>query len=54
VTDLNNNAEGLGPTFNIFPGPAGGIVPAAPAFVVFHPSQYLRPFDADDKDHDRD
>jgi hypothetical protein len=54
VTDLNNNAEGLGPTFNIFPGPAGGIVPAAPAFVEFHPSQYLRPFDADDKDHDRD
>ena len=40
--------------FNIFPGPAGGIVPAAPAFVEFHPHQYLRPFDADDKDHDRD
>jgi len=27
---------------------------AAPAFVEFHPGQYLRPFDAEDKDRDND
>lgn len=54
VTDLNNAAEALGPGFNIFAAPGGGIVPVAPAFVEFHPSQYLRPFDANDKDKDRD
>ena len=54
VTDLNNEAEALGSSFNIFPNPAGMIVPVAPAFVEFHPSQYLRPFDAEDKDHDKD
>jgi pimeloyl-ACP methyl ester carboxylesterase len=54
VTDLNNAAEALGPSFNIFLAPGGGIVPVAPAFVEFHPNQYLRPFDADDKDRDDD
>jgi len=54
VTDLNNEAEAVGSSFNIFPNPAGMIVPVAPAFVEFHPSQYLRPFDAEDKDHDKD
>jgi hypothetical protein len=54
VTDLNNNAEGLGPSFNIFGSPTGGIVPVAPAFVKFAPNQYLRPFDAGDKDQDKD
>lgn len=54
VTDLNNTAEGLGPSFNIFSAPGGGIVPVAPAFVKFEPTQYLRPFDAEDKDHDKD
>jgi hypothetical protein len=32
----------------------GGMVPVAPAFVEFHPNQYLRPFDAGDKDRDDD
>jgi pimeloyl-ACP methyl ester carboxylesterase len=54
VMDLNNNAEGLGPSFNIFFAPSGAIVPVAPAFVKFEPTQYLRPFDADDKDRDDD
>ena len=54
VTDLNNEAEALGSSFNIFANSAGMIVPVAPAFVEFHPSQYLRPFDAEDKDHDKD
>lgn len=54
VTDLNNAAEALGPRLNIFAAPGGGIVPVAPAFVEFHPNQYLRPFDADDKDRDND
>lgn len=54
VTGLNNTAEALGPNFNIFAAPGGGIVPVAPAFVEFHPSQYLRPFDAGDEDRDKD
>jgi len=54
VTDLNNNAAGLGPSFNIFPNLAGMIVPVAPAFIKFEPTQYLRPFDADDTDKDDD
>jgi hypothetical protein len=54
VTDLNNEAEALGSSFNIFANPAGMIVPVAPAFVEFHPGRYLRPFDAEDKDHDKD
>jgi len=54
VTDLNNNAAGLGPSFNIFPNLARMIVPVAPAFIKFEPTQYLRPFDADDTDKDDD
>jgi pimeloyl-ACP methyl ester carboxylesterase len=54
VTDLNNAAEALGPSFNIFAAPSGGIVPVAPAFVKFDPTRYLRPFDAEDKDRDDD
>jgi len=54
VTDLNSNAERLGPSFNIFSAPSGAIVPVAPAFVKFEPTRYLRPFDADDKDRDND
>jgi pimeloyl-ACP methyl ester carboxylesterase len=54
ITDLNNAAEALGPSFNIFAAPGGGIVPVAPVFVEFHPNQYLRPFDADDKGRDDD
>ena len=54
VTDLNNAAEALGPSFNIFAAPGGGVVPVAPAFIEFHPGRYLRPFDADDRDRDDD
>jgi len=54
VTDLNNAAEAVGPSFNIFPNPAGILVPVAPAFLKFDPAQYLRPFDADDRDRDND
>jgi len=54
VTNLNNNAQALGPSFNIFPNPGGMIVPVAPAFIKFEPAQYLRPFDADDRDRDND
>jgi len=54
VTNLNNEAESLGSSFNIFAAPGGGIVPVAPAFVETHPRQYLRPFDAGDKDRDKD
>jgi pimeloyl-ACP methyl ester carboxylesterase len=58
VTDLNNNATALGPNFNIFPNPLsnppGRLVVTPPAFIEFHPSQYLRPFDAGDKDQDKD
>ena len=43
ATNLNQIATGLGP-FNIVP----------PAFVEFEPSRYLRPFDAEDEDCDRD
>jgi len=53
-TDLNSNADALGPFFNIFPNPAGILVPVAPAFIKFEPTQYLRPFDADDSDRDND
>jgi hypothetical protein len=53
-TDFNSNADALGPFFNIFPNPAGILVPVAPAFIKFEPTQYLRPFDADDSDRDND
>jgi hypothetical protein len=54
VTSLDNNAETLGPSFNIFPNAAGMIVPVAPAFIKFEPTQYLRPFDGNDKDRGND
>lgn len=41
---LNSEAAALGPGANIFSA-SGRVVPTAPAFVRFHPSQYLRPFD---------
>jgi len=53
-TDLNSNADALGPFFNIFPNPAGILVPVAPAFIKFEPTQYLRTFNADDSDRDND
>jgi len=45
ATDLNNAAAALGPAFNIF-GTAQGVFPTPPAYIEFHPSPYLRPFDA--------
>jgi pimeloyl-ACP methyl ester carboxylesterase len=51
-SDLNNAATALGPTFNIF-GTPQGIVPVPPAFIEFHPTRYLRPFDAPTEDCDR-
>src|SRR5277367_5834589 len=44
-TDLNNAANALGPAFNVFAG-AQGVVATPPAFIEFHPSPYLRTFDA--------
>jgi hypothetical protein len=50
--DLNQNALAMGPGVNIVfvPVPTQPgmfiVVPAAPAFFDFSPSQYLRPFDA--------
>jgi pimeloyl-ACP methyl ester carboxylesterase len=41
---LNNAATALGPNFNVFLS-ANGASPTAPAFVPFHPSVFLRPFD---------
>jgi hypothetical protein len=40
----NKEASALGPEFNIFVV-GGKVVPQAPAFFGFEPSQYLRPFD---------
>jgi pimeloyl-ACP methyl ester carboxylesterase len=40
----NREASALGPQFNIFLV-GGNVVPQAPAFFGFEPSQYLRPFD---------
>jgi pimeloyl-ACP methyl ester carboxylesterase len=45
VNELNAAAAALGPDFNIFETSAG-IVATPPAFIEFHPSPYLRPFDA--------
>jgi pimeloyl-ACP methyl ester carboxylesterase len=44
ASDLNNAAAALGPAFN---------VPVPPAYIEFHPSRYLRPFDAPMEDCDR-
>lgn len=62
ASDLNNAAAALGPAFNVFillspPGvvspPPPSVVPAPPAYIEFHPSQYLRPFDAPVEDCNR-
>ncbi len=45
VTDLNNEAAALGSTFNVI-SDNGTVVPAAPAFDLFHPLQFLRIYDA--------
>ena len=49
--NLNNAATALGLALNIYAVPNGTpsptIVPTPPAFVDFHPSPYLRPFDAE-------
>jgi hypothetical protein len=37
-------AAALGPTLNVFSS-GSTRVPTAPAFLTFHPTQYLRPFD---------
>ena len=42
---LNAEAESLGPGLNIF-AVQGQVIPTSPAFVDFHPKQFLRPFDA--------
>jgi len=44
ASDLNNAAAALGPAFN---------VPVPSAFIEFHPSRYLRPFDAPAEDCNR-
>ena len=49
ASDLNNAAAALGPSFSIFATPQG-IVPVPPAYIEFHPSPYLRPFDALSRD----
>src|SRR5450755_4054982 len=44
-TDLNNEAEALGPAFNIIDD-NGSIIAAAPAFLTYQPLQFLRIYDA--------
>jgi pimeloyl-ACP methyl ester carboxylesterase len=41
---LNGAARALGPSLNVFSS-GGQVVPVAPAFLTFHPTRYLRPFD---------
>jgi hypothetical protein len=43
--ELNAEAAALGPDFNIYALSNTDIVPTAPAFTSFSPTQYLRPFD---------
>ena len=43
-SSLNAAAAALGPTLNVFSS-GSTLVPTAPAFLTFHPTQYLRPFD---------
>jgi pimeloyl-ACP methyl ester carboxylesterase len=42
--NLNTAAAALEPSLNVFFS-GGQLVPTPPAFVTFHPTQYLRPFD---------
>jgi pimeloyl-ACP methyl ester carboxylesterase len=44
--DLNSQAAALGPGYNIFLADKQ-VVPTAPAFLRYHPTPYLRPFDLD-------
>ena len=44
-TDLNKEAEALGPAFNVIDD-NGSVVAAAPAFVTYQPLQFLRIYDA--------
>ena len=46
---LNQTAAGLGPSYNII-SVEGTIIPAPPAFLTFHPTRFLRPFDARERD----
>jgi len=49
---LNARALGLGPMLNVF-GSGQTLIPTAPAFVPFSPSEFPRPFDVrNDQDHD--
>jgi hypothetical protein len=41
---LNAEAAALGPSLNVFTS-GSSLVPTAPAFIRFTPTQYLRPFD---------
>jgi len=43
-SNLNAAAAALGPSLNVFES-GSTLVPTAPAFLTFHPTQYLRPFD---------
>jgi pimeloyl-ACP methyl ester carboxylesterase len=42
---LNHSAAALGPAYNIFPS-GNKVVPVPPMFLNYHPTPYLRPFDA--------
>jgi pimeloyl-ACP methyl ester carboxylesterase len=42
---LNGAATALGPSLNVFSTGGTTLVPTSPAFVTFHPTRYLRPFD---------
>jgi pimeloyl-ACP methyl ester carboxylesterase len=54
AAELNASAAALGPAFNIF-ATSAGVVAAAPAYIDFIPSPYLRPFDlGDGRGDDRD
>ena len=43
-SNLNAAAAALGPSLNVFES-GSTLVPTAPTFLTFHPTQYLRPFD---------
>jgi len=44
AANLNTAAAALGPSLNVFES-GSTLVPTAPAFLTFRPTQYLRPFD---------
>jgi pimeloyl-ACP methyl ester carboxylesterase len=46
ANDLNNAAAGLGAAFSLYITTLGAVVPTPAAYIEFHPSPYLRPFDA--------